>query len=160
MFSPEAITNIIRISLQPITTTKHQLYTESAETALLMVAAHESKLGEYNTQIGGGTARGLYQVEIATMHDNYTNFINYKNGLNKEIEGISGVKGPDEYQLQYNPIYCTIHARLKLYRSPGPLPKSYDTVAISEYLKKYFNTSGGKARAEDYFLAYHHLVLV
>lgn len=159
MFNVEALCNIIRISLQPITTTKHTLYSDEAEALLLMIAAHESKFGLYTKQIGSGPARGLYQVEIGTMEDNYINFINKRSDLNRQIREISGVPEPDEFQLQYNPIFGTIHARLKLYRSPGALPKSYDTEAMAAYAKKYYNTSGGAATEEDYLLAYHHSVL-
>lgn len=159
MFNTESISNIIRIALQPITTSRHPLYSDSAESILLMIAAHESKFGVYHRQIGAGPARGLYQVEIETMQDNYTNFINKRPELAKQIEEISGVPGPDALQLEYNPIYCTIHARLKLYRSPGKLPEAYETERLAYYAKKYFNTSGGAATEEDYLLAYHHFVL-
>lgn len=155
MLSVEGLSRIIHMTLAQVTTTRHSLWSAEAEELLIMIAAHESRLGKLGlTQIGGGPARGIFQVEISTMADNYRNFIDYRPRLAKQLEGITGCGYPSSDQLKYNPIYGVIHARLKLYRSPGKIPT--DTPMLADYAKEYYN-AGGSATAEDYLLAYYEV---
>ncbi|HBA73495.1 MAG TPA: hypothetical protein DCZ63_15270 [Geobacter sp.] len=158
MFNAEAIRQIIRISLQPLTASRHPLYSPAAEEILIMIAAHESGFGRDLQQIGGGPALGLYQVEMRTLYDNYNNFLDARKQLARQIEDISGANGPSAKQLQYNPIYSTIHARLKLYRSPGALPDAGDTAAMASYCKQHYNSPGGSATVDKYLYDYFRLV--
>lgn len=160
MFNPDNLRDIIRISLKPITATKHPLWSPASEEILLMIAAHESNMGRHLRQIGGGPGRGLYQTEPDTLADNYNNFINARPALRRQIAEISGVDGPDIDQLQYNPIYTTIHARLKLYRAPGQLPAAHDVQSMAAYAKNHYNTADGAATEERYLQDYFRLVLV
>ena len=121
-----------------------------------MLAAHESQLGKYIVQIGGGPARGVYQIEPETMQDNYDNFLNARPSLAQQFQRISGVFGPDVDQLTDNPIYGTLHARLKLYRAPGAIPHYLPEMA--EYAKAVFNSAGGAATAKQYLDDYYRLV--
>jgi hypothetical protein len=162
MFTPDAIRNIIRIALQPLTATRHPLYSPQAEEILLMIAAHESGLGKHLVQLGGGPARGLFQVEMATMRDNYHAFINARPDLSQQIREVSGVDRPREFQgeeqLTYNPIFGAIMARLWLYRRPGQLPPAHDIPALAAYCKDHYNVTGA-ATPEKYITDYHRLVL-
>lgn len=158
MFSVEAVRNIIRIALQPITATRHPLYSANAEEILLMIACHESSLGRHLRQIGGGPGRGLFQVEPRTMRDNYINFINLKAGLALQIREVTGVTGPDNDQLTYNPLFGATMARVWLYRRPGALPSAHDLIAMAEYAKVNYNSAKGNANAEKYLIDYHRLV--
>ena len=155
MFTAETLSRIIRIALSPITATKHQLWSERAETILIMAAAHESKMGKYLRQlvrnsagelVPEGQACGVFQVEIGTMEDNYTNFINARKPLAKQIAEITGCNWPSVDHLTWNPLYGAIHARLKLYRSPGEIPS--DTPMMAEYLKQYYNSPGRCGNSE------------
>jgi hypothetical protein len=159
MFSTDAVRNIIRIALQPITATRHPLYSAEAEEILLMIAAHESGLGKKLFQMGGGPGRGLFQVEPATMRDNYDNFIDARPSLARQIHAVSGVDGDDAAQLTYNPIYGAIHARIWLYRRPGRLPPAHDLPALAEYAKLHYNSAIGAATPEKYLTDYHRLVM-
>lgn len=156
MFSPDHLRDIIRLSIMPL-----GWWSQEAEELLLMTAAHESGLGRWTTQIEG-SALGLYQMEPETLHCGYDNYLNYPGRKNifKKIVQVSGVRGPDLGQLQYNPIYSTIMARLKYYRAPGLLPASSDVWALAEYAKDHYNTHLGKATPEDYHDAYRRLVLI
>jgi len=158
MYSPQALRRIIQIALQPLAASHHPLYSPEAETILLMAAAHESHLGRHLAQIGGGPARGVWQVAISTMQDNYLTFLNVpsRRPLAAQIAETTGIPGPDVLALQYNPLYCCVHARLKLYRSKGAIPTDLDGMA--EYLKLVFNTAGGAATPGDYLSAYRELV--
>lgn len=162
MFSVDAVRNILRIALQPITATRHPLYSPDAEEIMLMIAAHESGLGKHLRQLGGGPGCGLFQVELRTMRDNYTHFITARDDLSRQISEVSGVSRPSEFQgeeqLTYNPIFGAIHARLWLYRRPGNLPPAHDLPAMAAYCKDHYNVSGA-ATPEKYLTDYHRLVL-
>lgn len=153
MFSPEYLRNLIRISLEPL-----GWWSQEAEELLLMTAAHESGLGRYTKQIKG-PALGLYQMEPNTLTGSYKNYINYRAELQIKIHQVSGVRRPDRGQLQFNPVYSTIMARLKYHRAPGALPPASDTWALAEYAKDHYNTHLGKATPEKYHNAYRRLVL-
>lgn len=151
MISVDSLRNIIRISLSA------PFYSPQAEELLLMICAHESNMGRHTRQIGGGPARGICQVEILTMVDNYDNFITPRKRLAKQIEAVTGVSGPSVGHLEYNPLYNCFHARLKLWRSPGKLPNTIPEMA--HYAKQYYNTPGGAATVKDYIDAYNRHVL-
>ena len=153
MLTAESLSRIIHVALVPITATRHPLWSPVAETALIMAAAHESKMGKYRRQIGNGPARGIFQIEPATLVDNYENFIDRRPDLARQIREITGIDGPNLDALTWNDLYGAIHARLKLYRSPGEIPT--DTSLIAEYLKRYYNSPDGAATANDYLLAYY-----
>lgn len=123
-----------------------------------MTAAHESGLGHYTRQIKG-PALGLYQMEPATMIGAYKNWISYRPDVARKIIETSGVNGRDRGQLQFNPIYSTIMARIKYRRAPGALPPASDTWALAEYAKDHYNTLLGKATPEKYYDAYRRFVL-
>jgi hypothetical protein len=159
MFSADAVRQIIRIALQPITATRHPLYSAESEELLLMVSCHESILGRKLFQIGGGPGRGLFQVEPRTMRDNYTNFIDAKADLRRQIGEVSGVANPDDNQLTWNPLFGAIMARIWLYRRPGPLPPAHDLQAMADYARMHYNTTAGEASPEEYLTDYHRLVL-
>lgn len=158
-FSVGALRKVIQVSLCPITESRHQLWSLDAEENLLMIAAWESSLGKYLRQIGGGPACGIWQVEPNTMLDNYESFLNYSTRipLSTQISEICGCSGPDLNHLIYNPIYNCIHARLKLYRSKGPLPSRNDTDGMARYAVKNYN-GGGAATLSNYKNAYLRLV--
>ena len=158
MFSPDAVRQIIRIALQPITATRHPLYSPEAEELLLMIAAHESLLGRHLVQLGGGPGRGLFQVEVGTMSDNYVNYIAGRADLARQIREVSGVHLPGEMHLTYNPLFGAIMARIWLYRRPGALPPAHDVPAMAVYAKEHYNITGA-AIADSYVIAYHNFVL-
>ena len=148
MFRVEAVRQIIPVSRQPITPSRHPLYSADAEEILLMIACHESSLGRHLRQIADGPDRALFQIEPRTMHDNYTNFFNFKAGLALQIREVTGVTGPDNDQLNLHPQFGATMARVWLHRHPGALPSAHDLIAMAEYAKVNHNSVKGKANAE------------
>ena len=136
------------------------MWSQESEELLLLTAAHESRLGDVLVQYGNGIALGIFQIEPDTLYDNYTNYLNYpeQRELKQKIAEVSGVEGPQLEHLKYNYIYGTIHARLKYYRDPKPIPPAHDTWALAEYAKRVFNSEAGAATPELYFNAYRELV--
>lgn len=159
MIDPYVLRQVIRISLTPLATSSTALYSADAEEILMMIAAHESGLGRTYTQAGRGPALGIYQIEPSTLTDNYINFLKWRPALATRVAEVSGVDGIDLDHLKANLIYGTIHARIKLYRSPDKLPSSSDVAGMAEYAKKYFNSNLGSATPGKYADAYERLVL-
>ncbi len=150
--TPESLRNVIKCSLRPL-----NKWSPAAEELLMMISAHESGLGENLRQIGG-PARGLYQMEPDTESDMWATYLSYRKGLVEQLVSATGVSGPDPNHLQYNPIYSTIIARLKLGRVPESLPAAHDVDGMAKYAKKYWNSPKGKATPEKYAADYLRLV--
>lgn len=150
----------------------HIPYSEAAEELLLGTAVQESRL-KYLRQIGGGPARGVYQIEPATHKDIYENYLRYeaKRGLRAKVRSMAGIPKGDipwwrqpstdqmHRQLAGNMIYATVIARIKYYRDSEPLPEAGDIEAMGEYYKRVFNTAGGDGTAAEWVQNYTTHVL-
>jgi hypothetical protein len=131
-------------------------YSEDAVELLMMIAAHESRLGTYLRQVGG-PALGIFQMEPAT-HDDV-----WENGDSCEDNGavlgynLECTIGGD--MLEYDLRYQIFMARQKLFMISEPLPSSEGASSenvslMSDYCKEYWNTVDGSADAFEYFNAY------
>lgn len=130
------------------------LWSQDAENLLLMIAAHESKWGYYLAQMKG-PARGMYQMEGET-HDDIVAWVNRTNPLlfTKILEVCGMVRSAATAdRMCSNLAYATAMARLFFLRFPEGLPSS--PADQSAYAKKRWNTSAGKATADDYLKAYN-----
>ena len=121
----------------------------AAERLLLGTALVESGL-TYLTQIGGGPALGLYQVEPATHKDLYRNWLNFRPEWAAALERFIVPAQPRGDQLVWNLAYATAAARLIYYRRPEPLPMADDIQGLAQYWKAHFNTHLGAGSAEDF----------
>lgn len=134
------------------------LWSQEAEDLLVMICAHESNGGDYIAQISG-PALGIYQMEPATY-----------NGLWSKMRGteekymILGSKilfachftgKPDVNEMVWNMKYATMMARVFFLPNREPIP--IDIEDLSRYAKKYWNTSEGKATANQYLGAYYRM---
>jgi len=147
-------------------------YSREAEDLLMMIAAHESHLGEYVKQVQG-PALGPYQMEPKTLEDCWDNYLRYKNDIAKKVVRYhvhSDMIQDSGQDLIGNLWYATATARAQLYRFKEALPSKVEYVvqgeyvepaylmALAEYAKKYWNTEEGAAEVEDYYNAYIDLV--
>lgn len=144
---------VIRPVLKPM-----DLYSTSAENLLVMIAAHESKMGTYLRQLGGGPACGIYQMEVNTAMDVWTYIRRRADWTYEYMVDLEG-DVPLRDSLTWNIGYQTALARIHLLRFEEPIPPAEDLQGLAEYAKKYWNTSAGKATPEDYLEAYlpHHI---
>ena len=142
---PDTFKDIVRFSLRPI-----GKWSVEAENILFMIAAHESLLGKELKQING-PALGLYGMEPDTLFDLYKTYLVRKPGYVKDIVRMTGVTEPSLEHLQFNPVYSTVIARIKLLRDSAPLPTDVPTMAV--YAKRVWNGTG-KATPEKYISAY------
>ena len=116
----------------------------SAVMLLAGTAAAESDFGTYQKQIGGGPARGVFQMEHETQIDIYDNFFPYRPHLCDDISFLTGVKWPDIKSLEHNLTYQILLARVHYLRVPEPLPAPIPE-SIWPYYKRYWNTHEGAA---------------
>lgn len=154
MYSVSALRQIIRTTTQLI-----YLWSPEAEDLLLGTAATESHLGKYTSQIGGGPALGIYQMEPATLRDIYDNWIDNRPYLAKEIGKIVGCNHASIDRLQYDPVYSTMLARLHYRRVKFALPKHGDIGGYGEYWKDHYNTKHGKGTVGKFVRDWNNMVL-
>lgn len=133
-------------------------YDKRAEDLLVMIAAHESKLGHYAHQVKG-PARGLFQIEPKTLRDVYTSYLVFRPQLAEIVNSFRGDAFDPVDDLLANQAFQVVIARLILWRDPEPLP-AIDAVdkdaylrALARYAKSAWNTEKGKAHHSDYLRA-------
>lgn len=120
-----------------------ELYSEAAEELLMLTAATESLCGKYLHQVGG-PALGIYQMEPATCHDIYDNYLKYRPEIAKKV----ALFGGSYRDLPGNLYYATAMARVHYLRRPEPLPSASDVQALANYWKQHFNTHLGAGTVE------------
>jgi len=151
-YSPDALRAIIRTACLLI-----DKWTPEAEELLLGTAAKESYLGGLGLiQIGGGPALGPWQMEPATLRDIW---FHVEGDLLDKVREVTGVSGPDEKHLQYNPIYGAIMTRLHYIRIPEPLPAVSDILGQADYWDVHYNRNPHAGFPQEYVELYYKLVL-
>ncbi len=116
------------------------LASNEAELLLLATAAQESSMGEYLHQVGG-PARGIYQMEPATIEDTENRIKRWPKlewAINDSFFSWA------EYNVEGNLQYATALARAKYWLVPHPLPAA-DCWSLWFYYKQYWNTDLGAA---------------
>jgi hypothetical protein len=137
------------------------MWSESAENLLMGTAAQESHLGHYIKQVGKGPALGIYQCEPATHQDVYNYLRNnefrlFGNALPHKLRPIGLV---DHNRLVYDLRYATMICRLHYYRAPKALPEADDIEGMASYWKRFYNSSLGKGKPEEFVRNYEQYVI-
>ena len=127
-------------------------YRIHAENLILGTAAEESAYGKYTVQIGGGPARGKFQMEKATHDDIWKNFLKYKPRLAKLVLSISGLTEPDFNSLEKNDIYACAMCRVHYFRVKEPIHTTINGYAY--YWKQFYNTPEGKGTISEFINNY------
>ncbi len=132
-------------------------YTNTASVAIQMIIAHESHHGHYIKQVGTGPALGLIQMEPATHESTWNHGDSiWRNAVSAGIiteKDLRYRKRPDCTRLIYDLKYNVFMARQRLFMIPESFPE--DTRALSEYLKRHWNTTQGKAKGDSYLNAWN-----
>ncbi len=113
---------------------------------LLETCAVESDFGASNKQIGGGPARGLFQMEPATGQDIINNYVNYRPSLYK-ITDTWLDKGLMK-DLLLDPKFAIIMVRIHYLRVKEPVPST--RLGRAQYWKQHYNTKLGKGTIAKY----------
>lgn len=119
------------------------LNTPAAVELLMLTAAQESHCGEYITQLDGGPAKGIFQMEPATAEDILRNFLMHRPALLTIHEMLVG-KFPIWMKLKTDLVYAIFMARIHYWRVPDALPDVQDVDLLAMFWKDHYNTSQGK----------------
>ena len=126
------------------------LWSTEAEELLLGTALKESGL-IHRVQLGGGPARGLFQMEPATHDDIWDNYLRYHKALATLAKSLkSRPTAAGAYELRNNDRYAAAMARIHYKRAPAPLPAAGDVQAMAAYWKRYYNTIHGAGTVAQY----------
>ncbi len=126
-----------------------QLYSDDAVELLVFTCAVESNGGSYLKQING-SALGIYQIEPATYHDIWQNYLRHRaDYLLLLSTQFHANNVPNEYRLVYDLNYATAMARLHYRRVSMVLPSRHNVDDMWEYYKQYYNTQQGKAEKKS-----------
>ncbi len=138
--------------------TRLGLWSEAAETLLLMTAAHESAGWKHVRQHPSGPGVSFYQIEPGTLEDFHKNWLSYRPQWRDKLIAM-GAHRPQPDRLVFDAAYATTMARLLYYRDDKPLPAAGDLDGLAAYAKRVWNTSRGKATAEKYRADYERYCL-
>jgi len=130
------------------------LYSRAAEALLMGTAMQESGL-RYLTQLGGGPALGLYQMEPSTYMDIWRNFLLAPRRRTladrvREMGGTPDYPGAIAWNLRLATAMCRIH----YLRVPDPLPDPDDPTALGWYWKQHYNTPAGRGSVVQFVSHY------
>ena len=98
-----------------------------------------------------GPALGFWQMEPETEHDCWVNFLDYRpllSGLVRKLSGHSEQEITPQLLLN-NDLYASAMCRVKLYRSPDPLPSADCALALCQYWKQHYNTELGAGQVDQ-----------
>jgi hypothetical protein len=125
---------------------------EAAIRLVLGTAIQESGLQSLVQR--SGPALGFFQIEPATLHDLYENFLASRCDLDGRLALIQAGWPRREKQLVTNPLYAAAVCRLIYYRAPDPLPDAGDLDGIAKYWKRFYNTAGGAGTVAEFVSNY------
>jgi len=129
---------------------------EDAVDLILGTGIIESRF-KYLKQIADGPASGFFQIEPATAVDNCLSWLKFRPSMVGRC--VKATKVPKrywikpsmtewEYLLETNIAAGIVHARIKYWRAPFPLPVT--TSGKADYWKKWYNTEEGSGTVEEY----------
>lgn len=127
-------------------------YSDEAERLLLGTAIRESEL-RHRRQLGGGPARGLFQMEPTTHDDIWSNFLvaRSRRALAKRIhDTMSSADADPIAELENNDAYACAMARAHYLRISDPIPVTGGVRALARYWKLHYNTPLGRGTAADF----------
>jgi len=133
----------------------------AAENLLVGTALYESGLEAIDQWTGPGDATlgpayGVYQIEVPTHVDVWTNFLAFRADLKARIGSLLAAWPDRNVQLATNLAYATAIARVIYYRARDPLPDAADIDALGRYYKDHYN-GPGKGDAGAWAAAYRAL---
>ena len=121
---------------------------------LLVGTALQESLLEYRRQIGGGPARGLFQMEKETFDDIFTNYLAFRTSLRTAVETFAYSDRNLFGEIEYNDRFAAIMARIHYARVASPVPSYTDAAAMAAYWKNYYNSSKGKGTVSEFKTKY------
>ena len=112
-----------------------------------MIADHESKGTEYREQIGGGPAKGIFQIEPETNDSRWD-----KSDIIHEVAKSGGIRRNVDL-LENDDVYSVFMARMYIDMDSSPCTKPPSYKNMDKYCKEYWNRTGkdiGEKYNDDY----------
>jgi hypothetical protein len=128
-----------------------------ARALLLGTAAQESGMGHYIRQVGGGPAMGIFQMEPATYHDIWRNFINNRPEIKQKLAERWPTE-PEPEEMITNLLLAAVMCRLHYRRVSAPIPQADDLTGLARYWKKFYNTPMGRGSEDEFIRNWRTLV--
>ena len=135
------------------------LHTTAAENLLVGTAVHESGGLRWLRQLGGGPARGVFQLEPATHDDIWRSFLRFRRPLAATVQALAAPRPSRHRQLVTNLAYACAIARIHYLRVAEPLPDAGDIEALGRYWKAHYNTPAGAGKAEEFIESYRRFAM-
>ncbi len=144
---------VVRPTLDYMAAWNDRFRSAAAEELLVATAAHESGGFRHDRQLGGGPARGFFQIEPATFDDVVERYVAEIRPEWRDLIGglVLPLASPTDQLVWNQALGCAV-ARLRYYMAPAPLPSAGDRAGLAAYWKRHYNTAAG-AGDEDGFLA-------
>ena len=133
-----------------VPTLTHLGLASPAAVALLLGTAVQESGCQAFRQMGGGPARGLWQIEPATHDDVTARVLTRYPHLHARLSEIVGLWPTRTEQLATNLCYGAAICRLKYYLDPAPLPADGDLPGLAALWKRVYNTPLGKGTPEQW----------
>jgi len=137
--NPDHLRRLIRETLHELPA----LVTSAAVELLILTACQESHCGEWLYQLGGGPARGIFQMEPATHDDLWSRWLRHQTPWRLDVArllygvdaGAGGVLSMEfgRGQLAGNLTYAIATCRAQYWRHPVPLPAADDAHGLARY---------------------------
>jgi hypothetical protein len=122
----------------------------AAEQLVLGTGIQESLL-VYRQQLGGGPARGLFQMEPQTHDDCWENYLRFRNALADKVrQTLDAGQQPVADTMQVNDRYAAAMCRIRYLRVTQSLPAAHDIQAMATYWKAHYNTPLGAGTPEEF----------
>ena len=126
---------------------------DASEELLLGTAIQESRI-KYLHQLGGGPAKGLFQMEPVTHDDIWNNWLEFRTDIANDIKSWTSTVAPNGHphsdELIWNLMYAAMMCRIHYRRVSAPLPAAGDLPAQAAYWKKWYNTELGAGTEAEY----------
>lgn len=117
-------------------------WSQAAENLVLGTAAHESGGFVHRVQIGGGPARGLFQMELATFRDLYDRYLGAHPALRRNVDTLWPNDGSDPWpQIEINDRFAAAMCRIRYWDSAAKInfdPR--DVFEMSRCWSQFYNT--------------------
>jgi hypothetical protein len=144
--------DFVSFVIEPVLSHLTEIPAEMGAAQLLLgTALHESGGLVHRVQMGGGPARGLFQMEPNTHDDIWNNFLKFRKALAAQVLKftIAGEKGTPQ-ELTFNDNYAAAMCRVHYYRYAKTLPALDLIDEQAKLWKKVYNTPLGKGTVAKY----------
>jgi hypothetical protein len=136
----------------------HKYASDDAVDLILGTGIIESRFKHFE-QMGNGPAKGFFQIESDTAVDNCLNYLKFRPFVIDRCVHATYIPKrywvkPDkknwDFLLKTNVAAGVVHARIKYWRVPHPIPETLK--GKSNYWKQHFNTAAGSGDPLEYQL--------